>query len=217
MRSKILIVCLLIVGKTFAQTEKSQYIGINILQLPAFTINANYSIDANPYFSPFIDMGYTFNYVKAYNIDLIGDILTRHIDLYDGYDIHDMSGGYLKVGGFLNFRKIFEKEHYFHFGLFITNSIVHEKGLYLSPIDSRPYSYANKIEHTVYLLGLSTSIGYELKITDKLKSSLDFQLSFPGKKRDDLYSYNNYISGMGYNGEGGNVFPMLILNIKYGI
>ena len=87
--------------------------------------------------------------------------------------------------------------------------------MYLSPIDSRPYSYADKIEHTVYLFGLSSSVGYEFKMTNRFKTNIDFQLSFPTDKYLDLYSYGNFIPGMGFKDTNEKWFPMIILNFKY--
>ena len=198
------------------QNNRTQYLGLNLMQLPAGTINTNYSVDYNPLFTPIIDLGYTFNYVKFEDIDIIGYYLTRHNDLYDGYTIGKRSGGYIKLGGFINLRKHLHKKSYFHLGMFLTNSLVHEKGFYLPPNDSRPYSYADRIEHTVYILGFSSSLGYELNISKRFKSNLDFQMSIPACNGDKLYSYVNFIPGMGLRGNvGGKIFPMLILNLKY--
>ncbi len=214
MTKRILTILIILIGlRSFGQNDKNQFIGLNLLQLPTSTINLNYSIDYKPFLTPLVDIGYAFGYNDSY--DLLGYYLTRHNDLYDGYTIKKQSGGYIKIGGFLNLRKIFEKQNFFHIGLFLTNSIVYERALYLSPIDSRPYSYADNIEHTVYLFGFSTSLGYEFKITNRLKSNIDFQLSFPTDKYSDLYSYTNFIPGMGYSGSVDKWFPMLIMNLKY--
>jgi len=199
--------------QSFGQDDKNQFVGLNILQLPTSTINFNYSYEYKPFLTPIVDIGYAFGYNENY--DLIGMFLTPHIKLHDGYKIEKQTGGYVKLGGFLNLRKDFEKQNFFHLGLFITNSIVYEKGLYLSPIDARPFSYATEIEHTVYLFGFNTSFGYEFKITSKLKTHIDFQLSFPTDKYLDLYSYGNFIPGMGFKDTDEKWFPMLILNLKY--
>lgn len=213
MKRLIAILIILLGLKSFGQEVENQFVGLNILQLPTSTINFNYSFDYKPYLSPIADVGYTFGYNENY--DLIGLFLTPHIKLHDGYTIDKQSGGYLKLGGYLNLRKDFEKHNFLHLGLFLTNTIVYEKGLYLSPIDSRPYSYADEIEHTVYLFGISTSLGYEFRITDRVKMHFDFQLSFPTNKYLDLYSYGNFIPGMGFKDTDGKWFPMLVLNIKY--
>lgn len=216
MKNKILIILILLFGlKSFGQINKDSYIGLNLFQLPTSTINFNYSLDFKPFLTPVIDIGFTFNYYKAQNFDLIGTFLTPHIKLYDGYSIKKQSGAYLKIGGFVNLRKDFGKTNFFHIGLFLTNSVVYENGLYLSPIDSRPYSYADRVEHTVYLFGLSTSIGYEFRLTKRLKTHVDFQLSFPTDKYLYLYGYRNFIPGMGFKDTEDKWFPMLILNLKY--
>jgi hypothetical protein len=213
LKRTITILIILIGLKSYGQNDNNQFVGLNILQLPTSTINFNYSIDYKPFLTPVVDIGYAFGYNENY--DLIGMFLTPHIKLYDGYAIDKQSGGYLKIGGFFNLRKDFEKQNFFHLGFFLTNSIVYEKGLYLSPIDSRPYSYADKIEHTVYLFGFSSSLGYEFKITSRLKTNIDFQLSFPTDKYLDLYSYGNFIPGMGFKDTESKWFPMLIINLKY--
>ena len=197
----------------YGQNDKKQFVGVNLLQLPTSTINFNYSVELKPFLTAVADIGYTFGYNENY--DFIGRLLTPHIKLYDGYTIDKHSGGYIKIGGYLNLRKDFEKQNFFHLGLFLTNSIVHEEGLYLSPIDSRPYSQADKVEHTVNIFGFSTSLGYEFKITDRLKTHFDFQLSFPTDKYLDLYGYRNFIPGMGIKATNSKWFPMLILNLKY--
>ena len=195
MIKKVLTIFIILLGfKSYGQVDKNQYIGINLLQLPTSTINLNYSVDYNPFLTPIVDVGYAFGYNENY--DLIGTFLTPHIKLHDGYTIDKQSGGYLKLGGFLNLRNNFEKQSFFHLGLFLTNSIVYESGSYLSPDDSSPNSTADEIEHTVYLFGFSSSFGYEFKATNRLKINIDFQLSFPTDKYLDLYSYGNFIPGM---------------------
>ncbi|HOW32701.1 MAG TPA: hypothetical protein PLP88_14145, partial [Bacteroidales bacterium] len=80
----------------FSQVQKAKYLGVNILQLPALTINSNYSRDLSPLFTAVVDAGYTINYQKAINIDLPGMLLTAHeksdgnekIELIE-YDYHN--------------------------------------------------------------------------------------------------------------------------------
>jgi hypothetical protein len=217
MFNRIFTILLILVGvNSYGQTDKNHFIGINLLQLPTSTINVNYSVDFTPYFTPVMDMGYAFGYNGNY--DLVGMLLTPHIKLDDGYSIKKQSGGYVKIGGFLNLRKDFDQNNFPHFGLFLTNSIIREEGRYLSPMSSMPYHIAAKeIEHSVYLFGLNASIGYEFIITNRLKTHIDFQLSIPTDKYLDLYGYSNFIPGMGFKDTESNVFPMLILNLKYGL
>jgi hypothetical protein len=186
------------------------YLGINILQLPATTLNANYSFEIEPFLSSYVDLGYTFNYSKSF--DWIGFFLTPHCKCaHVGYELSKQSGGYLKLGGLINLRKDFDKIDFFHIGLFMSNSIVFERGQF----DTDPILDPVQINQTNYIIGLSSTLGYEFSISKRIKSNIDFQISFPNKKYQDLYGYRNYIPGMGFKDYKGYWFPMLIWNIKY--
>lgn len=217
MRTKVqLLIFLLIPINIFGQSEKSRYIGLNLLQLPALTIDANYSTETKPFLTATIDLGYTFNYSKAINIDWIGYVLTPHCKCANnGYELNKQSGGYLKLGGFFNLRKDFEKQSFFHFGLFLTNSIVYESGEYQPLNENGPFPEPEPINHTKYIIGLSTTLGYDFSITKRLKSNIDFQISLPNKNYQNLFGYRNNIPGMGFKDYEGYWFPMLIWNIKY--
>jgi len=212
MRKSIFItVCLLIAFWTSGQTSRNQFIGINILQLPALTINANYSIESKPFLTPTVDIGYAFNYGKSY--DFIGNLLTPHCDCIDGYKIEKRTGGYLKFGTYFNLRKSLEKQNFFHLGVFLTNSLVHESGVYDSLNHTETINLP--ISHTIFIPGLGLSGGYEFSFFKKLKSNIDFQISLPNKSYADLYGYRNFIPGMGYKDTVEKWFPMLIWNLKY--
>ena len=211
MKKKLLVLILSIVAiLSYGQSRKTSYMGINVLQLPSSTINMNYSVESRPYLTPMVEAGYVLG---TYNVDLISYFLVPHTKCYDGYDLEMPTGGYVKLGGYLNLRKDFEKSRFFHLGMFVTNAMVYEKGTYSpTPIDA-----AYDVSHTVYLPGLSTSLGYEFNMGRRLKSSIDFQMSFPSDKYKDLYSYETFIPGMGYQGDSQRWYPMLIMNIKYGL
>ncbi len=196
----------------FAQNEKQQYIGMNLLQLPASTLNLNYSIDYTPYLTPLVDLGYAFNYQSG--IDVIGYILTSHIDSYNGYLLEKQSGGYLKAGTYFNLRKTFEKQNFFHLGVFLSNAWAHEEGSYYPDRNTGGDEIAT-VEHTVSIFGLSGALGYEFQLGKRFKASADFQVSLPTGAVDDLYSYDRFIPGMGYNESDGNIFMMLLFNLKY--
>lgn len=193
---------------SFGQSNKTHYIGINILQLPSSTINLNYSVESSPLLTPMVDAGYALG---TYDFDLISYFLIPHSKCYDGYDLQMPTGGYVKLGGYLNLRKDFEKSRFFHLGIFVTNSMVHEKGMYSPP----PYKSDYPVKHTVFVSGLSTSVGYEFNWGKRLKSSIDYQMSFPSDKYKDLYSYETFIPGMGFQGDRQRWYPMVIWNIKY--
>ena len=134
MRKTIFItLCLLSAFWTYGQTLQNHFIGINVLQLPALTINANYSIESKPFLTPIMDIGYAFNYEKGF--DFIGNMLTPHCDCgNDGYEIEKLTGAYLKVGAFLNLRKSFEKQNFIHIGIFLNNSIVKMFWFFITPV-----------------------------------------------------------------------------------
>jgi hypothetical protein len=224
MRTKILILlCLLISIGIYGQAKKNQYLGLNILQLPTSTLNINYSIELNPFFTPLVDIGYTFNYVKTAKIDWTGWLITSHTkDEFEypnhvtwcSYDIYKRSGGYFKLGGYFNLRSALEKLHFAHVGIFLTNSVVYESGdMYiLYPVT---YTEPTPVNHTVIIFGLNVAAGYEFSIAKRFKSNIDFQISLPNNNYRDLYGYSNFIPGMGFKDNESRVFPMLIWNLKY--
>jgi hypothetical protein len=210
----LLLLILLNILRVTGQPDKNMYLGINMLQIPALTINANYSYDIKPFLTPVFDLGYSFNYLKSF--DWIGTILTPHCKCNNHYlDINSQSGGYLKLGIFLNLRKGFQKKHYPHLGVFVTNSIVNEKGVDNRLVSDIPNSGPVNLNHTKYIFGLNSALGYEFSITKRLKTNVDFQVSFPVSNYKTLYGYRNYIPGMGYKDFEGYWFPMLIFNLKY--
>lgn len=209
MKTKFLIIMLFCGWTLFGQTSKKKHIGINLFQLPSTTLNANYSVELKPYFTPMLDLGYTFNFVKG--IDLPRPTHAQ----WDGYQFKRISGSYIKIGGYFNLRKQFKKMNYFHLGLFSTNSWVDEIVNYNAPGAPAP---RQKLEHRVPIWGYAVSAGYELYLlTNKLSTSVDFQLSYPKINTDQLYSFRKFIPGMGYQGTNKSWHPMLILNLKYRI
>jgi hypothetical protein len=211
-RHILLIVFFLNTLTVSGQSGKASYLGMNLLQLPALTINTNFTSEVKSFLSPLVELGYTLNYTKA--VDFMGYILTPHCKCAnDGYDISKQSGGYIKIGAFFNLRNDFKKSYYPHLGLFLTNSIVNEEGTY-SPLEQSVYMPV-EVNHSKYIIGLSASLGYEFSITDRLRSNIDFQVSFPNNNYKNLYGYRNYIPGMGHKDYEGYWFPMVIWNIKY--
>jgi len=189
------------------QTGKSKSIGINLLQLPSTTLNANFTYELKPYFTPLVEFGYTFNFVKGI------DLPRPTYSLYDGYNFKNISGGYFKVGGYFNLRKSFKKMNYFHLGLFSSNAWVNEKVDYNAPNSPAPLE---KLQHHIPIWGYAISAGFDLYlVTNKLSASVDFQLSYPQINADQLYSFRRFIPGMGYQGTNNSWHPMLILNLKY--
>ena len=182
-RHILLIVFFLNILNISGQSGKASYLGVNLLQIPALTMNANLTSEVKPFLSPLVELGYTINYTKA--IDFMGYILTPHCKCAnDGYDISKQSGGYIKIGAFFNLRNDFKKSNYPHLGLFLTNSIVNEEGIYLPPEQS--VYMPVEVNHSKYIIGLSASLGYEFSITNRLKSNIDFQISLPNNNYKTL-------------------------------
>jgi hypothetical protein len=214
-RFLFLALCSFAISNISGQSDKHRYIGINVLGLTTTTLSTNYGFDIKPFLSPLIDIGYTFNYENSF--DFVGTILTPHCKCGNyGYDLNKQSGAYLKLGTLLNLRKAFEKENYFHIGLFFTNSLSYQKCIYQPPLMFDPFfPLPTPLSHSKYIWGVNASIGYEFSIVKNLKSSFDFQVSFPNKNYKDLYGYRNYIPGMGFKDFDGYWFPMFIWNLKY--
>ncbi|MBK7490162.1 MAG: hypothetical protein IPI37_11910 [Bacteroidales bacterium] len=215
MRKHFIISALLISHMAIqAQSVHNQYMGVNLLQIPSLTFNVNYTREFTPTFTSIFELGFTPNYIKAQNIDLVGYLLTPHSKgANEGYDIDVQTGGYIKTGGYVNLRYNLEKTSFFHFGLSICNSVIYESGTSQALIWPTPP--IQDVEHTKYIFGLNLAFGYEFTLYRKLRTNIDFQISLPNKKYEDLYGYRNYIPGMGYKDFEGYWFPMLIWNIKY--
>lgn len=220
MKKIAIVLCALILAiPAFAQSvKKSQekgdmYVGMNLLQYTSLTINANFSTEYKPWLTGFADVGYAINYSNSKSYDVLGYILTPHIDANnDGYDLSKQNGGYIKLGGFYNFRKTYEKKNYIHLGLFLNNAYVYEKANFIDPV--LHIGGVEKI-HGVLISGLSVSAGYEFEFLKYFSSSIDFQVSLPAGNYKNLYGYSNFIPGMGHKDYNGYWFPMLIWNVKY--
>jgi len=201
-----------------AQNQKQWYneIGINILQLPATTIDIIYQTSNKPWYSIVANGGYTINYVNSF--DIIGFLLSPHIKKSgDGYSIQKQSGGFVKIGAKFNLRKKIENDNYFFLGAYFTNSLVCEKGEYQNPDIQN--SEIVDLNHTIYIYGFTGAIGFNFKIYKKLVSDFCFNVSLPSSQYKDFYGYIDYIPGMGFMEikKSKNIipFPMITWNLKY--
>jgi hypothetical protein len=206
----------LISANVFGQVKErwSHDIGINLLQIPATTIDLTYETANNPRYTMIFNPGYTINYSNSF--DFIGFLLSPHYKCgNDGYSIKKLSGGFIKIGMKFNLRKTTEKRNYFYLGAFMTNSMIYEKAEYENW--EIPNSRIEHLNQKTFIIGLTAAVGYNFKISDKLTSDFGVHISIPSKNYDDLYGYSNYISGMGYMETCGNatIFPMIVLNLKY--
>ncbi|MFN8207285.1 MAG: hypothetical protein U0T82_07740 [Bacteroidales bacterium] len=211
---KLLLLSAILFSVQTACCQTAQFIGLNLNQLPATSVDLNYQLDILPFVSLSAEAGITFNYRK--NVDLIGYLLSRHCDCMDLYDIDRTSGGHLKTGALLNLRRSFEKENYFNLGVYLNQSLVHQEG----EINGFHPDYTaigdNTVNQTLYIIGFSGLVGYNLKLGRRLALNPAFQFSLASDRAWDLYGISDYVPGMGLN-ELKTRFPMLLINLKYRI
>ena len=211
----ISLICLKSSGQDKANWNR--LIGINILQIPATTLDLSYETSNNPRYSIIFNIGYTLNYSNGF--DLPGFFLSPHYKCGNyGYSLEKQTGGFIKAGLKYHFRNNFEKRNHFYFGSFITNSLIYEKSKFENW--EIPNGQVEELNHYVYIFGITGAFGYNFRISEKLNSDFGVHISFPSKKFKDLYGYQNYIPGMGYmetcDAER-SIFPMMVLNLKYNL
>ena len=205
-------------GKLLGQDTRSRNheIGINLLQLPATTLDLTYELSGHPRYSMIFNAGYTINYSKSF--DYLGFFLSPHYKCgNDGYSMKKQTGGFIKAGLKYNFRSTMEKPNYFFLGGFIAGSVVSERAEYRNmEIQDSP---VEALSHTVFIPGLTAATGYHFKISNKLNSDVGVHISFPSKNYRNLFGYSNYIPGMGYMETCANerIFPLLVWNLKYSL
>jgi uncharacterized metal-binding protein len=196
------------------QEKWNHSIGINLLQIPATTLDLTYELALKPAYTLILNPGYTMNYANSF--DFIGYLLSPHFDCgNNGYSMKKQSGGFIKLGMKYNFRKSFEKRSYFYIGALITNSMIDEKAEF-TDFEIQD-SQVENLNHQIFIIGLTGTAGYNFRITDQLGADFGAQISAPSKSFRDLYGYSNYIPGMGYMETCGNgiIFPIMVLNLKY--
>ena len=130
------------------------------------------------------------------------------------------SGAYLKPGLFFNLRKDIEKKIFFRLGLFLTYSIVHEEGGYYTEnvrynLPSQDVGIVIPVNYTHHSVGVSGSIGYEFKLSNRIKMNIDYQLSYPLNRETTEYGFRNFIPGMGYKESKSKISPLLTCIFKY--
>ena len=190
--------------------------GINLLQIPATTIDLTYDYSPKANFSYSFGAGYTFDYTK--NFDLVGFFLSPHYKCgNNGYVMKQQSGGFLRAGMKYNFRKTTEKQNFFFVGGYLTGSVIREKAEFDNL--ENPDNPREKLSQTLFIPGMTASMGYQFRISGRLHSSVGVQFSFPSAKYADMYGYTNYIPGMGFMETCGSkktvLFPMVYLNLVY--
>ncbi len=199
-----------------SQDKTTQEIGINLLQIPATTLELNYHLAIKPRYSMVVNAGYTLNYVESF--DLTGFLLSPHFKCgNNGYSLTNQSGTFLQTGIRYNLRKVLNDYNYFFLGGYLSQSLVHEKTEYVDPEAFAPP--VASFQHLIYIIGFSGELGYNFNLCKQLQTEIAARISFPSKKYNDLYGYSHYIPGMGYMETcgGAKIFPMIALNLKYNL
>ena len=145
---------ILISNNLFSQERKGLYhnIGINLLQIPATTIDLSYEISKQPSYSLIINTGYTLDYTKSF--DFIGFILSPHYKGgNDGYIMKYQKGGFFKLGLRYKFRNTVDKKDYFFLTAFLTNALIYEKSEYTN-WDNISNSQVEELKHRIFIFGL---------------------------------------------------------------
>ncbi len=214
-KSVFYLMLLLIAGSAvFGQEERNHYIGINLFQIPATTLDLVYEFSYNPRFTMVVNSGFTINYANSF--DYVGFFLTPHYKCGNyGYAMKNQSGGFVKIGMKFNFKKEAEKKSHFYLGAFMANSLIYEKAEYENL--EIPNSEVEYLNHNLFIIGITGAAGYNFRISDRFNSDFVLHISMPTKNYKDLYGYRNYIPGMGFMETCSNerIFPMLVLNVKY--
>lgn len=222
---KILLFIVFILNSSFIlsqeEREKSSYIGLNLAQIPALTIDLSYDYTIKPYLDLVGNFGYSFNHVYSGDLNFI---LVPHIKCGNcGIVIKNQTGGFIKTGMRLNIRKSYEKRNYILIGISLINSIVYEKADFTDYYsDCEIQTPPNTIiiddpitEQTKYICGIGMQLGYSFKMGDRLQSDVGLQVAFPHNNYKSLFGYRNFIPGIGYKDSYSYWFPTLNFVIKY--
>ncbi len=210
---KVVFLCLIFLQTTILYSQSDQYIGINIMQLFAKSVNINYRIDKYPRLSYLFEGGLTFNYTQQ----------TRDPEWLFNYDpwmstdtrSEKISGGFLKIG--LLTRSV-EKKNYLNVGISLINSVIHEEGIYEDCYyDDDEIFHEDDIpfNQTYYKMGFGFYLGYNLKISKKIATNMGFQSSFSLKGSKEGYWMYEFIPGMGINSAESHFRLMPVINISY--
>jgi len=175
-------------------------------EIPKLGIDLTYVYSLNSYIDFKSDIGYNYNHIYAIDIN---DVYMPHIKCDDGIRILMQSGGFVKIGFKINARTNLKKRKYFSLGLNIINSLVYEKAdipecYFCSPENN---NYKTKT-HIIDVLGSGLQVGYNFYI-GKINCFSGMQLATTTKSYVKLYSYSNFIPGIGYKSYMDPVFPTL--------
>jgi hypothetical protein len=203
MKTKKLIVTLIfLIGfgsiSVNAQSEKSNYLGINLIPLFGNTLELGYELNIKPNLSVDLYSGYVFN-----------SKLSSPLKQGTQYDLENKSGFFIKIGTRYNLRNDLNKFAPF-FGLNMVNAIAIEEGFYDDDFDN--YTPNQPVGRNSYNLGLNGIIGITSPATKRINIDLGLQV---GKVIvNNLLDFHSYMPGMGVS-FGGGLRIQGVLRIKY--
>lgn len=181
-----------------AQSEKSNYLGINLIPLIGNTLEFGYEINIKPNLSVDLHSGYVFN-----------SNLSSPLKKGTQYDLDNKSGIFIKIGTRFNLRRDLSKFAPF-FGLNVVNAIAIEEGTFDSDFDI--YTPNEPVTRNSYNLGLNGIIGITSPATKRINIDLGLQV---GKVIvNNLLDFHSYMPGMGVS-FGAGLRIQGVLRIKY--
>jgi hypothetical protein len=198
-RTIVIIILLIGFGITSkAQSEKSNYLGINLIPLFGNSLELGYEMNVKSFLSIDLYSGYTFNS----KMDSPRPIGTE-------YQLTNKSGFFIKTGIRYNLRKDLNKFAPF-IGLNIVNAIALEEAVYEPNWDNSTPD--EPVKRNSYNLGLNGIIGVTSPSTKRI--SIDIGLQIGTVVINNLLDYHSYMPGMGVD-FGGGVRIQGIARIKY--
>ncbi len=149
---KLIVIFILLIGfgsiSVNAQSEKSNYLGINLIPLAGNTLELGYELNIKPNLSVDLYSGYVFN-----------SKLSSPLKKGTQYDLENKSGFFIKIGIRYNLRNDLKKFAPF-IGLNIVNAIAIEKGIYDPDFDNNTLN--ELVLRNSYNMGLMVWLGLQV-------------------------------------------------------
>ena len=181
-----------------AQSEKPNYLGINLIPLFGNTLELGYEMNVKSFLSIDLYSGYTFNS----KMDSPRPVGTQ-------YELTNKSGFFIKIGARYNLRNDLNKFAPF-VGLNFVNAIAIEEGTYNPNLENN--TTVEPVKRNSYNLGLNGIIGVTSPATKRI--NIDLGLQIGTVVINNLLDYHSYMPGMGVD-FGGGVRLQGIARIKY--
>jgi len=199
--NRILIILILLIGfgiYSKAQSERTNYLGINLIPIIGNTLELGYEVNVKSNLSIDLYTGYVFN-----------SKLSSLVKIGTQYELDNKSGFFIKTGIRYNRRKDLNKFAPF-IGLNIVNSIAIEKGVYDPDFD---YDTPNELfVRNSYNLGINGIIGITSPATKRI--NIDLGLQVGTILINNLIDFHSYMPGMGVD-FGDAIRVQGMIKIKY--